>query len=328
MRLRQLRALLRWLQAEGLADPTLRIRLPAVPQQVREALTEEQVGRLWQSRYLTGPSAQAVRNRALFALMLTSGLRVAEVAWIEDRDFSWDDGIVVVTGKGNKERYVPVSRDTEALIRTWIGARDAEPVEVRGGGRGKTFELARTGIQELCRKIGRDVGFVLSPHRLRHTMALSYVRAGMDPFHLKRILGHKHIETTLVYVNLNTDDIRNKHAQFTPAHLVPHPPALAGARGAELHPGPQVARDRAGLLPRRLQRRRGAGGDRADHRRHLPPGAAAVRADRAGIGHQPAADDHEGGRRDRPRGPGHRAADLTGAGATERSRITAIYWPK
>jgi len=102
--------------------------------------------------------------------------------------------------------------------------RDAEPVEVRGKGRGKTFELARTGIQELCRKISRDVGFVFSPHRLRHTMALSYIRQGMDPFHLKRILGHKHIETTLVYVNLNTDDLRRKHAQFTPGHLVPLTP--------------------------------------------------------------------------------------------------------
>ncbi len=231
VRLRQLRALVRWLQAEELADPSLTVRLPAVPQQVREALTEEQVGRLWQSPYLTGPSAQAARNRALFALMLTSGLRVAEVAGIEDRDFSLDDGIVVVTGKGNKERYVPISRDTEALIRAWIVRRDAEPVEVRGNGRGKTFELARTGIQELCRKISREVGFVVSPHRLRHTMALSFIRQGMDPFHLKRILGHKHIETTLVYVNLNTDDIRHKHAQFTPAHLVP-PTATATTQRA------------------------------------------------------------------------------------------------
>ncbi len=224
VRLRQLRALVRWLQAEGLTNPSLVVKLPSVPQQIRESLTEAQVGKLWESNYLTGQSAQSARNRALLALMLTSGLRVAEVAGIEDRDFSWDDGIVVVTGKGDKERYVPVSRETEALIRTWIDRRNAEPIEVRGKGRGKTFELARTGIQELCRKISRDVGFVFSPHRLRHTMALSYIRQGMDPFHLKRILGHKHIETTLVYVNLNTDDLRRKHAQFTPAHLVPSAP--------------------------------------------------------------------------------------------------------
>lgn len=224
VRLRQLRALVRWLQAEGLTNQSLFVKLPSVPQQVRESLTEAQVGKLWESSYLTGHSVQSARNRALLALMLTSGLRVAEVAGIEDRDFSWDDGIVVVTGKGDKERYVPVSRETEALIRIWMRRRDAEPVEVRGKGRGKTFELARTGIQELCRKISRDVGFVFSPHRLRHTMALSYIRQGMDPFHLKRILGHKHIETTLVYVNLNTDDLRRKHAQFTPVHLVPLTP--------------------------------------------------------------------------------------------------------
>ena len=66
---------------------------------------------------------------------------------------------------------------------------------------------------------------------------------------------------------------------------------------------------RANVLPRRLHRRRGAGGDRTHHLRQLPRGAAAVRAARTGAGDQLAADDHHGGRRDRPREPGHRAID-------------------
>ena len=136
VRLRQLRALVRWLQAEGLTNPSLFVKLPSVPQQIRESLTEAQVGKLWESTYLTGQSAQSARNRALLALMLTSGLRVAEVAGIEDRDFSWDDGIVVVTGKGDKERYVPVSRETEALIRGCVGGmRSRSRSVVRGGAR-------------------------------------------------------------------------------------------------------------------------------------------------------------------------------------------------
>ena len=88
VRLRQLQALVRWLQAEGLTNPSLLVKLPSVPQQIRESLTETQVRKLWESTYLTGHSAQAARNRALLALMLTSGLRVAEVAGIEDRDFA------------------------------------------------------------------------------------------------------------------------------------------------------------------------------------------------------------------------------------------------
>jgi site-specific recombinase XerD len=164
------------------------------------------------------------------AVLLSSGLRVAEVADISDDDIDFREGVVWVLGKGRKERDVNLNPETKELIRQWIAVRDANPVTLKPAQEGRTFELQRTGIQELMRKISREVGFNVHPHMCRHTFALSYLKAGMDVAQLRRMMGHKSIETTLIYANLNAADVRPVHDTIKPPGLLPDVPEMLPAQ--------------------------------------------------------------------------------------------------
>ena len=223
-RMRQLRAFCAWLQDEGLVDRPPRFSLPKAPSRRLEVLTAEQVAVAFRSRHLSGESAVAKRNRALVSLLLDSGLRLAEIAGIEDRDLFLRPGWVRVVGKGNRERLAPFSGTTRAALEAWIAARDAEPIEVTGPGRGKTFELGREGISAVVERVGTDIGIPLRCHLFRHTSATTMVARGMDLATLQRILGHSSIAVTQVYLHLRHEEIKEKHTAASPMdHLAPSP---------------------------------------------------------------------------------------------------------
>lgn len=216
--MRQIRAFCRHLQEEDHLQGVVKVRVPKLPPRTVDVLTADQVTAIFRSRHLRGDSAMAKRNRALVALFLDSGLRVAEVADIEDADLFLDAEMVRVTGKGIKTRIVPFSPRTRELIADWIAARDADPVELKEAVRDRTFELQRTGIQMLFQRVGEDVGFPfrLHPHLFRHTAATMMLKQGMDLHSLKRVLGHSHISTTEIYLTLSSDDLKDKHRSASP----------------------------------------------------------------------------------------------------------------
>lgn len=217
VRLRQVRAFVRWLQEEELLDRRVKVSMPQVPYRRREALSEAQVTRLWhECRYLNGTGPQVARNRALIAFFLDTCVRVAEAADLEDVDLFLDQGYALVVGKGDRQRVVAFTDITAGLLRTWIAERDAHPIEVRGRGRGKTFELAREGMQQLLRKMSKDVGFTISPHLLRHTGASMLLRRGMPVTALQKQLGHRSIQTTMVYLSLDQSDLIAQHHAASP----------------------------------------------------------------------------------------------------------------
>lgn len=239
VRMRQLRAFVRWLQEEEIITHRVRVSLPALPKEMPPVLTDTQVAAVFACRHLSGSSALAARNRAIFSLLLDTGLRVSEICAIEDRDLYLASGMVRVVGKGHKERIVPFCAATEAAIKAWIKLRDAYPVSVAGAGRGKTFELAAGGLQSLTDRIAAEVGFKCHPHLWRHTAATALLRQGMDLHSLKRILGHSHISTTEIYLSLTNEDLKAKHAAASPvALLVPEaapsePPRRRSLRAIE-----------------------------------------------------------------------------------------------
>lgn len=156
------------------------------------------------------------RNRAIVSLLLDSALRRAEVAGVEDGDLFVQAGWVRVVGKGNRERLAPFSATTRAALEAWLAARDAEPIAVTGPGRGKTFELGREGVRSLVERIGADAGIRLRCQLFRHTGATMMVERGMDVATLQRILGHASIAVTQVYLHLQQEEIKAKHAACSP----------------------------------------------------------------------------------------------------------------
>lgn len=207
-----------WLHEEGQLEQPIAVKLPKVPFRRRKVLTSQELNRLLASPYLDATHPQGLRNLALFTLMLDCGLRLAEVAPLTDDSFYFDSGMLRVVGKGDKERFVPFSRQTEELLLDWIAERTAHPINPPSlEARGKTFNLSRGGICELFRKIRVEADVPgLSPHVMRHTAATSMIANGMEPFTLKRILGHSDIKTTEIYVHQDDRDVKSKHAAASP----------------------------------------------------------------------------------------------------------------
>jgi integrase/recombinase XerC len=218
--MRDMRAWLNWLADERLIASKIKVPIPKLPERLFPILSDEEMDRLWRSKYLTGSSDQAIRNRALLALMLDTGLRRSEVASLTLDQTDTFNQMVTVIGKGNKQRRVPYSSSVNSLIQDWLTVRGPEP--------GTLFWLASESILTLFQRIQKDVGLErFHPHMLRHQAATMLVRANTDLATVKRILGHSDIATTLRYLSLSDDDIRAKHAQASPfdriaAKLEPH----------------------------------------------------------------------------------------------------------
>jgi integrase/recombinase XerC len=207
-RLRDLRAFTRWLAEEELIRRAPKIVLPKLVDEEFRVLSSEDLARLFACHHLTAPGPQAVRNRALFALMLDTGLRRSEVAGIEIAHLDLDDHLVVVRGKGRKVRRVPFSTGVASYLGAWVA--------IRGEEEGTLFWLTSNGIYSLFQRINRETGLELHPHALRHTAATMLVRANTDLHTVKRILGHSQLSTTEQYLSLSTADLQAKHAAGSP----------------------------------------------------------------------------------------------------------------
>ncbi len=206
--LRDLRALVRWLQREGLLDPTVKVVVPAVPQTFFEIFSDEDLHLLMSCKYLVGESEQAVRNRAIVGLLLDSGMRLGELCGITLDKLDLDDRSVLVLGKGRKLRYCYFSGPVAQLLKVWL--------RVRGDHPGTLFELSPPGVQCLFKRMSAHTGLHVHPHKFRHTSATKMVRANMDLHSVKRILGHAQLATTEVYLSLSHEDLKAKHAVASP----------------------------------------------------------------------------------------------------------------
>jgi integrase/recombinase XerD len=167
-----------------------------------------------------GRSVHGLRDRALMMLMLDSGLRVSEALSLEANRIDWMNCVLTVMGKGRKERSVPFStRTCQALL---------EYARERGKSSAKSpqFFLGRTGkpldrckVRQRMKRCARQAGIEgvrVSPHTLRHTFAVMYVRNGGDAFSLQQILGHSTLEMTRRYVNFARQDVAAQHRKFSP----------------------------------------------------------------------------------------------------------------
>jgi integrase/recombinase XerD len=192
-------------------------------------MTAEQASRLIEMPDLK--TVSGLRDRAMMMLMLDSGLRISELLSLEAGRVDWLNCAATVMGKGRKERTVPFSAKTGQALLAYAQARAKGPI--KGGG----FFLGKTG-KKICRSKARKLlirygkaagieGVRLSPHTLRHTCAVLYIRNGGDSFSLQEILGHSTLEMTRHYVNLARRDVAEQHKKFSP---------MEGLMAAKSHP--------------------------------------------------------------------------------------------
>lgn len=174
----------------------------------RQALTEEQAAALLKS--ISGSDARAKRDRALIALLITTGIRTIEAsrASVDDlRQLSNGSTVLYVQGKGRdgKDAYVKVEKNALASLRDWLQARKGEAQDSalfcglsrRWKGRLSTNSIRRM-VKARLREIGLDSPF-LTAHSMRHTAATLALKHGATPEQAQQMLRHKNIATTLRY---------------------------------------------------------------------------------------------------------------------------------
>ncbi|MFP5260856.1 MAG: tyrosine-type recombinase/integrase [Blastocatellia bacterium] len=150
------------------------------------------------------------RLYSLACLLIDTGIRIEEALTIHRKDVDLDNLLVKVKGKGNKERVVPISLELRRMLCRFLNKHPHDIVFATRSGQRLSYRNILREWEVLCRKL--EIPY--RPfHQLRHNFALSFIREGGDVFTLRRLLGHSSIQTTSIYVNLQTEDLKRAHAK-------------------------------------------------------------------------------------------------------------------
>lgn len=214
-KLASIRAYHRFLVAEGLAeeDPTATIHSTHRPSSVPKALTIDEVERLVEAPDPASDSGR--RDRAVLEFLYATGCRVSELSAADLHDFDRETRTVLLTGKGSKQRIVPVGSHACEAIAGWLPVRlawrrtGADPGALFLSTRGN--RLGRQAVWRLVKRYGAQVGIAgdrLSPHVLRHSAATHMVEGGADLRTVQELLGHASLSTTQVYTRVSPEHLR------------------------------------------------------------------------------------------------------------------------
>ena len=185
-------------------NPCTGVRPPKSPKSLPKALSPDEANHLVS---FAGGHPLAVRDRAMFELLYSSGLRLSELTSLKQGDVSFDDATVRVTGKGNKTRVVPVGSHALQALQAWLPVRDALPHKDEAAlflnQRGESIS-PRT-VQSRLKTWGIKQGLPghVHPHMLRHSFASHVLQSSGDLRAVQEMLGHASISTTQVYTHLD-----------------------------------------------------------------------------------------------------------------------------
>ena len=188
------------------ANPVLGVRAPKAARPLPKALSVEVAQRLLDAQ---PGSPELLRDAAMFELLYSSGLRLAELVALDLGDGRLDlrDGQVTVTGKGARTRTVPVGSKACAALRAWIDVRSqlAAPGEraLFVGGRGRRIAKGVVGARLKAWARSRGLSEHVHPHMLRHSFATHVLQSSQDLRAVQELLGHASISTTQVYTHLD-----------------------------------------------------------------------------------------------------------------------------
>ncbi len=189
----------------GYADnPCLGLRAPKSPKRLPHALSPDEANRLLD---IEAEGTLALRDKAMFELFYSSGLRLSELTGLAPADVSLADGTVRVTGKGSKTRIVPVGRQARVALSAWMATRaqipghEADALFINRSGR----RLSQRSVQQRLKTwaLKQGVSTNVHPHVLRHSFASHVLQSSGDLRAVQEMLGHASISSTQVYTHLD-----------------------------------------------------------------------------------------------------------------------------
>jgi integrase/recombinase XerD len=214
----------RFAALEGMAaqDPARPVRPAAVPPRLPKALTYEQVSSLLDH---AGDLAtvEGVRDRALLELLYGTGTRISEAVGLDVDDVDLAGLTIVVTGKGSKQRMLPLGGFAADAIQSYL-VRGRPDLATRGKGTPRLFlnslgrPLSRQSAYGILRRAADRAGISghVSPHSLRHSFATHLLQNGADVRVVQELLGHASVTTTQIYTLVTVDTLRQVYAVSHP----------------------------------------------------------------------------------------------------------------
>ncbi|MDE6043026.1 MAG: tyrosine recombinase XerD [Muribaculaceae bacterium] len=211
-----IKSLYRYMRLEHLIDtnPSLLLDAPRTGHHLPEVLSVQEIDAMLAA---IDPAAQhAVRNRAIIEVLFSCGLRVSELVTLEISRINLQLGFLTVTGKGSKERMVPLSPSAIYEIEQWMQERTRYPV--KAGHEGYLFlnrsgrALTRVMVFYIVRDLAAAAGIrkTISPHTLRHSFATALLEGGANLRAIQQMLGHESIATTEIYLHLDNTRLRDE----------------------------------------------------------------------------------------------------------------------
>lgn len=217
-----IRGFYRYLVLEGIADsnPAELLDSPKLTLHLPEVLSVEEIDAM--IRAIPREKAEALRNEAIIEMLYGSGLRVSELVGLRISRINFEEGFILVEGKGSKERVVLVSPRALELVRLWMQERNLGPVADEASDilflnrRGR--QLTRVMIFYIVKDLAERAGIKrnVSPHTLRHSFATHLLEGGANLRSIQELLGHESVTTTELYVHLDRRHLRATLEQYHP----------------------------------------------------------------------------------------------------------------
>ena len=202
-------------------NPLALIEAPRIGRKLPDILTVQEIDQLITAIDLS--SAEGERNRAILETLYGCGLRVSELVSLKISDLFFEEGFVKITGKGNKQRFVPIGYVTQKFIETYrklvrshlkIEKGFEDTLFLNRRGKQLTRAMIFTIIKDLATKI--NLNKTISPHTLRHSFATHLLENGADLRSIQLMLGHESITTTEIYVHLDRKHLTQIMNTFHP----------------------------------------------------------------------------------------------------------------
>ena len=221
--LSSIRSLYNFLIFENLitSDPCKHIHSPKIGARIPTTLTVQEIDQIIASIDLSKENGE--RNRAIIECLYSCGIRVSELVTIKISDLLFKEKIIQVTGKGNKQRIVPLSNTLIKYLTNYIDfVRSKQKIDPKStdilflNRRGQ--QISRVMVFNIIKKLGKSVGInkKISPHTFRHSFATHLVEGGADLRVIQEMLGHTNITTTEIYTHLNSDYLRQEIIDYHP----------------------------------------------------------------------------------------------------------------
>ncbi|MHA7831343.1 MAG: site-specific tyrosine recombinase XerD [Flagellimonas sp.] len=202
-------------------NPMDLIEIPKIGRKLPDTLSEKEINDLIQAIDLSKPEGE--RNRAILETLYGCGLRVSELINLKLSDLYFDEDFIKVTGKGNKQRFVPMSEINQKYIniykkevRVHLPIQKEHEDYVFLNRRGK--QLTRAMIFTIVKRLAEQIGLKknISPHTFRHSFATHLLENGADLRAIQQMLGHESITTTEVYMHVNRKHLNKVLMDFHP----------------------------------------------------------------------------------------------------------------